>query len=168
MIRDRLVCGITNEKSQQCLLVEDNLTYDKAYKLLLLLEASEREVKDISREKQIHQTAHTHPRRAPNLKMEGGHPAKTKTKPCYPRGGAHNCDKCTFRDAECRYCHKKGHIAAAQRLHVIISVLNHTQCRNLPTINPRSTCTVYVCPTASRLGLKSTFMMYQPKWRWIL
>jgi hypothetical protein len=38
MIRDRLVCGIANEKWQQRLLAEDNLTYDKAYKLLLSLE----------------------------------------------------------------------------------------------------------------------------------
>jgi len=48
MIRDRLVCGISNERWQQKLLAEKNLTYDKAYKLLLSLEASEKEVKDIT------------------------------------------------------------------------------------------------------------------------
>ena len=48
MIRDRLVCGIANEKWQQRLLAEDGLTYDKVYKLLLSLEASEKEVKDLT------------------------------------------------------------------------------------------------------------------------
>ena len=36
------------KKWQQKLLAEENLTYEKAYKLLLSLEASEKEVKDIS------------------------------------------------------------------------------------------------------------------------
>ena len=48
MIFDRLVCGISNEKWQQRLLAEENLSYDKAFKLLLTLEASEKEVKDLS------------------------------------------------------------------------------------------------------------------------
>ncbi len=48
MMRDRFVCGIAKEKWQQKLLAEENLTYDKAYKLLLSLEASEKELKDIS------------------------------------------------------------------------------------------------------------------------
>ena len=48
IIRDRLICGIANEKWQQKLLAEENLTYEKAYKLLLSLEASAKEVKDIS------------------------------------------------------------------------------------------------------------------------
>ena len=48
MMRDRLVCGIANEKWQQRLLAEDGLTYAKAYKLLLSLEASEKEVKDLN------------------------------------------------------------------------------------------------------------------------
>ena len=44
MMRDRLVCGIANEKWQQKLLAEEYLTYEKAYKLLLSLEAYEKEV----------------------------------------------------------------------------------------------------------------------------
>ena len=58
MIRDRLVCGISNEKWQQRPLAEENLSYAKAIKLLLTLEASEKEVKDLSgstRDPQVHQ-----------------------------------------------------------------------------------------------------------------
>ena len=43
MMRDRLVCGVANEKWQQRLLAEDNFTYDKAFKLLLSMEVSEKE-----------------------------------------------------------------------------------------------------------------------------
>ena len=48
MMRDRLVCGVVNEKWQQRLLAEDNLTYEKPFKLLLSVEASEKEVKYLS------------------------------------------------------------------------------------------------------------------------
>ena len=44
MIRDRLVCGIANIKWQQRLFAEDDLSYDKATKLLSF-EAAE-EMKD--------------------------------------------------------------------------------------------------------------------------
>ena len=43
MLRDRLVCGIENDKWQQRLLAEEgDLPFDKALKLLLSLEAAER------------------------------------------------------------------------------------------------------------------------------
>ena len=45
MLRDRLVCGIANEKWQQRLLAEDSLSYNMAYKLLLSLEAAEKGIK---------------------------------------------------------------------------------------------------------------------------
>ena len=31
--------------------------------------------------------------------------------PCYRCGGRHAFDSCRFRDSECHYCHKRGHIA---------------------------------------------------------
>ena len=58
MIRDRLVCGIANKKWQQRLLTEDDLSYDKATKLLLSFEAAE-EMKDLvgdkSEKPEVHQ-----------------------------------------------------------------------------------------------------------------
>ena len=124
-----VVCGVAYEKWQQRLLAEDNLTYEKAFKLLLSVEASEKEVKDLSSSingthaTQVHQLRrhssrqHYPPihrrkgnRRGTNLKT----PVKTG-KPCYHCGGEHNSDKCRFKEAECSYCHKKGHIAAACR-----------------------------------------------------
>ena len=52
MVRDRLVCRITNEKWQQRLLAEDPMTYEKAHKLLLSLEAAEQG--KISRERKAY------------------------------------------------------------------------------------------------------------------
>ena len=48
ILRDRLVCRIANEKWQQRLLAEDGLSYDKAQKLLLSLEAAEKGIKDLA------------------------------------------------------------------------------------------------------------------------
>ena len=47
MLRDRLVCGIAQERWQKRLLAEDGLSYDKAVKLLLSMEVAEQEIKDL-------------------------------------------------------------------------------------------------------------------------
>ena len=113
MLRDRLVCGIANQKWQQRLLAEgDSLTYTKAHTLLLSLEAAEQQVKDIANEKPptvVHQVR-------PPRRLQG-RPAQAPTKPkaCYRCGGAHDQAKCRFRTEECHYCHKKGHIASVCR-----------------------------------------------------
>ncbi|XP_064406426.1 uncharacterized protein LOC135351366 [Halichondria panicea] len=111
MIRDRLVCGIANGKWQQRLLAEEGLTYDKAYKLLLSLEASEKEVKDLTipDATAVHQLRPFRKTSAPTYTERG------EAQPCYRCGGEHSHSSCRFKDAECRYCHKKGHIAAVCR-----------------------------------------------------
>jgi len=55
MLRDRLVCGIGDERWQKRLLSEEALSYDKAVKILLSLEAAELEVKDMYGQKPVHQ-----------------------------------------------------------------------------------------------------------------
>ncbi len=121
MIRDRLVCGIANERWQQKVLAEEDLTYEKAYKLLLSLEASEKEVKDFSSSSssnftsQVHQLRRRQHQRSPPtaLGSTSSAGAKQNVQKCFHCGGDyHNLDKCRLKDAECRYCCKKGHIAA--------------------------------------------------------
>lgn len=114
------MCGIANEKWQR-LLAEDKLTYDKAYKLLLSLEASEKQVKDLAHPEAtcVHQL---HPSRQSSTPT----PATKRKPPCkpipkdkallfYSCGGENNSDKYRFKEAECRYCPKMGHIASACR-----------------------------------------------------
>ena len=83
MLRDRLVCGIANEKWQQRLLSEEKLPYEKARKLLLSLEAAEKEVKDLSvGEKVVNQV---HARQTRNLP-----PARnSREQSCHRCGGSH-------------------------------------------------------------------------------
>ena len=112
MIRDHLVYGIANEKWQQRLLAEDDLSYDKATKLLLSFEAAEKEMKDLVGDKSKKLEVHQVRVRQPPKKSSQG---EQKERSCYRCGGTHNQAKCRFRQAECRYCHKRGHIAAVYR-----------------------------------------------------
>ena len=109
MIRDHLVCGIANNKWQQHLLAEDDLSYDKATKLLLSFEAAEKEMKDLVGDKSEKPKVHQVCARQPPKKSSQGEP---KERSCHRCGGTHDQAKCRFRQAECRYCHKRGHIAA--------------------------------------------------------
>ena len=47
LVRDRLVCGIHNNRLQRRLLAELNLTYDKAFELVQIHEAAERNAKEL-------------------------------------------------------------------------------------------------------------------------
>jgi len=55
MLRDRLACGIGDECWKKRLLSEEALSYDKAVKILLSLEAAELEVKNMYSQKPVHQ-----------------------------------------------------------------------------------------------------------------
>ena len=106
MMRDRLVCGVANEKWQQRLLAEDNLTYEKAFKILLSVEASEEEVKDLSssvngmhattvHQLRRHSSRQHYPSNSQEKRKTGDkseNPVKT-WKPCYHCGGEHHSDK---------------------------------------------------------------------------
>ena len=116
MMRDGLVCGVANEKWQQQLLAEDNLTYDKAFKLLLSKEASKKEAKNLSSNingssltTQVHKLnrhAHQHLTTNPQVKRDDGTRTAKTAKPSYHCGEEQTSDKCRFEGAKCRYCHK--------------------------------------------------------------
>ena len=42
-------------------------------------------------------------------------PLPPSARSCYRCGGTHPADRCRFKDSECHYCHKKGHIAKVCR-----------------------------------------------------
>ena len=99
MLRDRLVCGIANEKWQQRLLAEDGLSYDKAQKLLLSLEAAEKGIKDLAGDL-VKKVQYFQRRRKRENSSEK--PADHKLQPCKHCGGSHDPMKCRFRGAECQ------------------------------------------------------------------
>ena len=113
MLRDRLVCGIANEKWQQRLLAEDDLTYAKAQTTLLSLEAAEKGLKDIAGDTKKVQYLQS---RRKLVKPQAKPSEDTqKSQQCKHCGNNHDSNTCRFKRAECNYCHKRGHIAAICR-----------------------------------------------------
>lgn len=102
MLRDRLVCGVNDEKIQLRLLAEeDTMTFKNAMDIAISMESASRYAKDMEGV-----TADT-------LSINA---AKTTDSPvprgkCFSCGGNHRRSICKFREAECYICHRKGHIS---------------------------------------------------------
>ena len=118
MLRDRLVCGVRDKRIQQRLLAEPaaDLTFQRARELALATETATRNSQDLQASKSP--TVKTEPL----LKIQHQNISQTSatdigrgTSACYRCGGDHLHKDCRFRDAVCRLCKKKGHIARACR-----------------------------------------------------
>lgn len=111
MIRDRLVCGIGDDRIQRRLLSEPDLTFDKALKLAQAIETASKDVKDL-------QSLEFAP---PHVKApQAVHKLSSKQTPgkqqhqhkaCYRCGGEqHRAGDCRFIKETCHKCGKVGHI----------------------------------------------------------
>ena len=100
MLRDRLVCGVKNEKVQQRLLSEKDLTLTKALQIAIAMESAAKYSLTI----QQHQTM-------PAQHMgEESFVNKLDRRECYRcRGRNHVADVCQFKDKECFFFHNRGH-----------------------------------------------------------
>ena len=114
MLRDRLVCGISNSAVQKRLLAETDLTLAKAISVAQAAEIADTGVKELqpttasannlfTEDKEIH-------------KFTLGHSVKPQDhyiepKDCYHCGAKHNPDRCQFKLEKCHACGKQGHIA---------------------------------------------------------
>ena len=103
---------------------EKELDYDKAYTLALSIEAFERDSKHLKAVSQKHQHAgevHREVHREVHGEVHGEvsgkvnkvYPTPTEhgTVVCYRCGGPHLAPACKFKETECLYCKKKGHLA---------------------------------------------------------
>lgn len=107
MLRDRLVCGLQNRKLQQRLLSEPELTFKKDMDLAQVMETAEQNVQDLRPTKTLKNDSHSSEKTAiqtAQIPERGGFK-------CYRCGGTHLSKVCSFKDAECHYCKKRGHIA---------------------------------------------------------
>ena len=112
MLRDRLVCGMAEVRTQQRLLAEVDLTFEKAMKIAQAMELAERDAKAL-RHPGTHPVESVH-------KVHGGtacsqsstdrKPSSAGRKPCYRCGAQHDPALCCFREVVCHACGKKGHI----------------------------------------------------------
>ena len=116
---DRLVCGIQDSRIQRRLLGEPDLTFARAFTLAQSLESADRDTKAL----QVAPSRVNAVKATQNLRNFQN--AKKPDRPCYRCGGQHFDRDCRFKDAECRKCGKKGHIARA--------------CRSKPAATPPTT-----------------------------
>ncbi|XP_056098696.1 uncharacterized protein K02A2.6-like [Rhinichthys klamathensis goyatoka] len=113
MLRDRLVCGIADDRMQRRLLAEPELTFEKALKVALAIETANRDVRDlqlkivegvgsnVSNQLLVH-----------NVESNPSHKWQGKATPltCYRCGGEHMARDCRFVNEKCHGCGKKGHL----------------------------------------------------------
>ena len=110
MLRDRLVCGINNEKIQQRLLAEAKLTYAKALELAQGLETAAQNMKELGTSKGKEEPGNN----ASTIHTVGT--ASNGKVTCYRCGKAgHNAAVCRHKDTVCHGCGKRGHLKRACR-----------------------------------------------------
>ena len=71
-------------------------------RIALAMESADRNTKDLQKPQAVHVLKNQSPSRVPGRSL--------RTAECYHCGGAHLTTDCHFKDSECRWCKKKGHI----------------------------------------------------------
>ena len=112
MLRDRIVCGISDDTIQRRLLAEPGLTYKKALEISQGIEAANRNMRELHRP-----SANSSKQRdiaSVNNEINKVAPNPTgKSETCYRCGKTgHKPAACRFKDATCRFCGKVGHLKA--------------------------------------------------------
>ena len=107
LIRDRLICGLRNERTQQYLLTQTDLTLDSALKTALAHESATRTATNFQHQPQEREVE-TH-----QLVQK---PVPQKGARCYrcDKTG-HSPDTCWFRKKPCQKCGHLGHVAKVCR-----------------------------------------------------
>ena len=109
MLRDRLVCGMAQVRTQQRLLAEVDLTFEKAMKIAQAMELAERDAKEL-RQAGPHpvEPVHKVSDKATSSQSAGRKPPSPDGKPCFRCGAQHDPAKCRFREVQCHACGKSG------------------------------------------------------------
>jgi hypothetical protein len=111
MLRDRLVCGIADDRMQRRLLAEPELTFEKALKVALAIETANRDVRDLQL-KIVEGVGSNVSNQLLVHNVESNHKWQGKATPftCYRCGGEHMARDCRFVNEKCHGCGKKGHL----------------------------------------------------------
>ena len=107
MLRDRIVCGINDDRIQRRLLAEHELTFKKAIEMASAFEMASKNLVDLG---ELTPTDNV------NKVGEGSKSANPEWKrDCFRCGGHHNQQTCKFKHEVCYKCQKKGHMAKVCR-----------------------------------------------------
>ena len=127
-IRDKLVCGMSNSKCRRRLLVEKDLTMEKAIEIANSIEDAELENRRIDS------------RTSTSLKHEEGIDVlniKSRKPRCYRCDSeSHLANKCNLKDVKCNRCGKIGHIGKVCRTKKRIEAVNNTQYESSESKDP--------------------------------
>ncbi|XP_031432706.1 uncharacterized protein K02A2.6-like [Clupea harengus] len=107
-LRDRLVCGMNDDRIQRRLLSEIDLTFEKAFKIAVAAETASKNAQDLQKAAVA----------CNSMKTEGKETRgewRNKERDCYRCHGRHSAAECKFKDAKCHFCGRVGHIAKACR-----------------------------------------------------
>ena len=117
MLRDRLVCGVQDEKIQRRLLAETELPFTKALQLATAMELADKNAADLRGtvpDATVNKTTTSSGHRSSYGK---GPPRTSSTKKCdrCGRPDSHPMSECPAIHMECYVCGKRGHISRACR-----------------------------------------------------
>ena len=101
--------GIGDERLQRRLLCEKDLTFTKAFELCQIHESAESNAKLLNKPDQIHVTR--------------------TDQSCYHCGGNHLASNCRFKEMQCNFCKKKGHMARVCRRRIAQQQPSHQDSR---------------------------------------
>ena len=108
-LRDRLVCGVAEERIKRRLFTEPTLTFQRALEIARNMETANKNVAAVTSSGSLTATS-----TAIAHKVQS--PRSRSTQACFRCGGTnHTPAKCYFKNSECHHCHVRDHIAKACR-----------------------------------------------------
>ncbi|CAI5779509.1 XP_034969502.1LOW QUALITY PROTEIN: uncharacterized protein K02A2.6-like [Podarcis lilfordi] len=160
VLMDQIVCGVRDIRLQRCLLAKPDLTLQKAIEEAVALEAAQ-EIRKASSPRLARKPVPVHHEEpssdeASSSEDDDVHQTKRECRKfqqkskgqseCAGCGGNHSHAKCRFRDAICRKCSRRGHIAKVCRsapsgtpLHRLASPNLHSSPRKAVSLSPTAT-----------------------------
>ena len=109
MLRDRIVCGISEPQLQRRLLAESELTYKTALEIAQSWEAAGTNTRDLQKSQASNSTVNRVVRPEQQSKHNQG--ASSNSFTCSRCGGQHLASHCKYKQSKCHFCQKKGHLA---------------------------------------------------------
>ena len=109
MLRDRLVCGISDDRIQRRLLAKREFSFEKVVEIATATEMALKNLIDLGGK------MHNDDNKVNKVDDEAKSPNLQSKRECYRCGGNHDPSGCKFKDDVCYKCQKKGHMAKVCR-----------------------------------------------------